>query len=111
VWGFSNADIQLTVSIWVLKSTHPADCQHVESQSQTVHGQSEFGKPLRCYLGSQGAWGFLGCPWDPRIRETYLQMSVTWQNNADEWTGQTTHLGMNEEVYDAELFAMEQAIR
>jgi hypothetical protein len=72
--GFSKPDIQLTVNMGVLKSRHPADCQHMGSESPTVHGQSEFGKPSRCYLGSLGAWGSLGCPWDPRTCESDLQM-------------------------------------
>jgi hypothetical protein len=58
--GFSIPDIPLTVSAWVLKSKHPADCQHAGSQSRTVHGQSEFGKPSRCYLGSPGHLGLPG---------------------------------------------------
>jgi hypothetical protein len=81
VHGFPNPDIQLTISMgvlkvrhstdyqyagsqiqipvpsiaWVLKSRHLTDYQHMGSQSWTVHRQSEFGKPLRCYLGSLGA--------------------------------------------------------
>jgi hypothetical protein len=72
----SQIQTPLTVSVWVLKSRHPTDCQHMESQSRTVHGQSEFGKPWRFYLSSLGAWGFLGCPWDPRMRESDLQMQT-----------------------------------
>lgn len=37
--------------------------------------------------------------------------SVACQDNTEDWTGQTSHLGTNKEVYDAELLAIEQAIR
>jgi hypothetical protein len=72
--GFPNPDMQLTVSAWVPKSRDPAERQHVGSQSRTVHGQSEFGKHSRYYLGSLVAWGSLGCPWHPRMCESNLQM-------------------------------------
>jgi hypothetical protein len=71
VWDVTDAS---SVSTGVPKSRHPADCQHVGYHSRTVHGPSEFGKPSRCYLGSLGAWGSLGYPWDPRTRESDLQM-------------------------------------
>jgi hypothetical protein len=81
--GSQMPDIQLTVSAGVLKSRHPSDCQCVGSQSRTVHGQSEFDKPSRYYLGSIGAWGSLGCPWDSRayaldfLMEGHLAKRIT----------------------------------
>jgi ribonuclease HI len=47
--------------------------------------------------------------WIPPGRRK-IGCSVVWQENNREWAGQKTHLGTNREVYDAELYAIEQAI-
>ncbi|KAI5788746.1 ribonuclease H-like domain-containing protein [Pyronema domesticum] len=46
-----------------------------------------------------------------RLEDGRVGCGIAWQDENEDWIGLITHIGMNKEVYDAELFAIEQAMR